>query len=172
MLRNGDFEEGPYIFPGSTWGVLVPPMDEDAFSPLPGWMIMSYSKVVKYIDSAHFRVPHGSRAVELVAGLEAALVQEVQTVPGSSCRLEFSVGDAANGCVVSPMRVQVATASKSKTAEYDSDGKGGHARDTLEFTPEADRTRVVFYSSGYHMTSDGTGTLCGPVIDDVTLVCV
>ena len=29
MLKNGDFEEGPYIFPGTPWGVLVPPLDED-----------------------------------------------------------------------------------------------------------------------------------------------
>ncbi|VAI21829.1 unnamed protein product [Triticum turgidum subsp. durum] len=73
MLINGDFEEGPYITPGSPWGVLVPPMDEDDTSPLPGWMVMSYSKVV---------------------------------------------------------------------------------------------------NSGYHTTSDGSGTLCGPVIDDVSLVCI
>ena len=158
--------------PGSPWGLLVPPMDEDAVSPLPGWMVMSYSKVVKYIDSKHFRVPHGSRAVELVAGLEVALVQEVDTVPGSSCRLQFSIGDAGDRCEASPMRVQVATANKSKTAEYHSNGKGGYARDELKFTAEGNRTRVVFYSTGYHSMSDGTGTLCGPVIDDVSLVCV
>jgi hypothetical protein len=147
-------------------------MEEDDVSPLPGWMIMSYSKVVKYIDSEHFAVPHGSRAVELVAGLEAALVQEVDTVPGSSCRLEFSLGDAGNRCAASPMRVQVATAAGSKSVDYNSDGTGGHARDALDFTAEGNRTRVVFYSAGYHMASDGTGTLCGPVIDDVSLVCV
>ncbi|KAI4984841.1 hypothetical protein ZWY2020_017471 [Hordeum vulgare] len=172
MLVNGDFEEGPYITPGSPWGVLVPPMDEDDTSPLPGWMVMSYSKVVKYIDSAHFRVPHGARAVELVAGVEVALVQEVATVPGSSCRLQFSVGDAANGCVASPMRVQVATARGSKSVPYNSKGTGGYARDALDFTPDGNSTRVVFYSAGYHTTSDGSGTLCGPVVDDVSLVCV
>ncbi|VAH49116.1 unnamed protein product [Triticum turgidum subsp. durum] len=91
MLINGDFEEGPYMTPGSPSGVLVPPMDEDATSPLPGWTIMSHSKVVKYIDAGHFRVPHGSRAVELVAGVEVALVQEVATVPGRSYRLQVRV---------------------------------------------------------------------------------
>uniref|UniRef100_A0ACD5US17 Uncharacterized protein n=1 Tax=Avena sativa TaxID=4498 RepID=A0ACD5US17_AVESA len=172
MLKNGDFEEGPYITPGSPWGVLVPPMDEDDVSPLPGWMIMSGSKVVKYIDVEHFRVPHGSRAVELVAGLEVALVQEVDTVPGSSCRLEFSVGDAADGCVASPMRLQVATAGGSKGVDYNSTGTGGYARDSLDFTAQHNRTRAVFFSAGYHTMSDGTGTLCGPVVDDVSLVCV
>uniref|UniRef100_A0ACD5UT46 Uncharacterized protein n=1 Tax=Avena sativa TaxID=4498 RepID=A0ACD5UT46_AVESA len=172
MLKNGDFEEGPYITKGSPWGVLVPPLNEDHVSPLPGWMIMASSKVVKYIDAEHFRVPHGSRAVELVAGLEVALVQEVDTVPGSSCRLEFSVGDAADKCAASPMIVQVATAGGSKSVEYNSAGTGGFKRDKLDFTAQHNRTRVVFYSTGYHMTSDGTGTLCGPVIDHVSLVCV
>uniref|UniRef100_A0ACD5UCF6 Uncharacterized protein n=1 Tax=Avena sativa TaxID=4498 RepID=A0ACD5UCF6_AVESA len=172
MLKNGDFEEGPYITPGSSCGVLVPPMDEDDASPLPGWMIMSDSKVVKYIDSEHFRVPHGSRAVELVAGLEVALVQEVDTVPGSTCRMEFSLGDADDRCAASPMIVQVATAGGSKSVAYNSTGMGGFARDKLDFTAQHNRTRVVFYSAGYHMTSDGTGTLCGPVVDNVSLVCV
>uniref|UniRef100_A0ACD6A9G1 Uncharacterized protein n=1 Tax=Avena sativa TaxID=4498 RepID=A0ACD6A9G1_AVESA len=172
LLRNGDFEEGPYIAKGgSPWGVLVPPMNEDRVSPLPGWMVMASSKVVKYIDAEHFRVPHGSRAVELVAGLEVALVQEVATVPGSSCRLEFSVGDAADRCTAAPMSVQVATAGGSKTVAYNSAGTGGFARDALDFTAQHDRTRVVFYSTGYHTTSDSTGTLCGPVVDHVSLVC-
>ncbi|KAE8801546.1 hypothetical protein D1007_22870 [Hordeum vulgare] len=170
MLINGDFEEGPYVTPGSRWGVLVPPMDEDATSPLPGWAVMSYSKVVKYIDAAHFRVPHGSRAVELVAGVEVALVQEVAVVPGRSYRLRFSVGDAGNGCAASPMSVQVATSYGGKRVSYDSRGTGGHVRDALEFKAEGNSTRVVFYSTGYHTTSDSSGTLCGPVVDDVSLV--
>ncbi|XP_037478311.1 uncharacterized protein LOC119355590 [Triticum dicoccoides] len=172
MLINGGFEEGPYMTPGSPWGVLVPPMDEDATSPLPGWAIMSYSKVVKYIDAAHFRVPHGSRAVELVAGVEVALVQEVATVPGRSYRLQFSVGDAGNRCAASPMSVQVATAYGGKRVSYESRGTGGFVRDKLDFKAEGNSTRVVFYSTGYHTTSDSSGTLCGPVVDDVSLVSV
>jgi hypothetical protein len=31
---------------------------------------------------------------------------------------------------------------------------------------------VVFVSSGYHTRSDGSGTLCGPIIDDVSFVSV
>ena len=68
LLKNGDFEDGPYVAPDNPWGLLVPPMDEDDVSPLPGWKIMSYKKVVKYVDAAHFAVPRGARAVELVSG--------------------------------------------------------------------------------------------------------
>ncbi|KAK1686901.1 hypothetical protein QYE76_047749 [Lolium multiflorum] len=178
LLRNGDFEEGPYIIPGTACGVLVPPMDEDDVSPLPGWMVMSYSKVAKYVDAAHYAVPGGARAVELVVGSEVALVQEVDTVPGAACRMEFSVGDARDGCVacapeLPPMRVVAAAtgAQGTVTVEYPSRGTGGHMRGKLEFTAQGNRTRVVLYSSGYHTMADTTGTLCGPVVDDVSLVC-
>jgi hypothetical protein len=74
LLKNGDFEEGPYIFPNTSWGTLIPPKIEDDHSPLPAWMVESL-KAVKYIDSDHYSVPKGKRAVELVAGKESALAQ-------------------------------------------------------------------------------------------------
>ncbi|KAB8091636.1 hypothetical protein EE612_017176 [Oryza sativa] len=103
MLKNGGFEEGPYIFPNTSWGVLVPPMDEDDHTPLSPWTILSTTKSVKYIDA----VPGGARAVELVSGMETAMVQEVSTVPGRSYRLEFSVGDASDGCSGSRQALRV-----------------------------------------------------------------
>lgn len=175
LLRNGDFEEGPSIASESQYGVLVPGSDGHEVSPLPGWAVMSDSKVVKYYtNSPPFVVPHGSYAVELVAGGEAALVQEVDTVPGSSCRLEFSVGDAGNGCKAKeqPMRVQASTPDGSTTAVYTSEGSGGSTRASLDFTPTGSRTLVAFCSSAYHTTSDDSGTRCGPVVDDISLVCV
>ena len=60
MLRNEDFEEGPFIFPDTAWDALVPPLDEDDVSPLPGWTVMSDTKVVKYVDAAHHAVPRGA----------------------------------------------------------------------------------------------------------------
>uniref|UniRef100_J3LZ69 DUF642 domain-containing protein n=1 Tax=Oryza brachyantha TaxID=4533 RepID=J3LZ69_ORYBR len=169
MLKNGDFEEGPYVFPNARWGVLLPPNTEDEHSPLPGWMVLSYTKAVKYVDSAHFAVPHGARAVELVSGLETALMQEVPTVPGRSYRLEFSVGDAGDSCVGS-LQVRAYAGEGCTTVPYNSQGTGGHTRASLEFAAVADVTRVVFVSSSYITKWDGT--LCGPVVDDVSLVCV
>lgn len=167
MLKNGDFEDGPYIFPNTQWGVLVPPMDEDDYSPLAPWMVLSSTKSVKYVDAPHHAVPHGARAVELVSGMETALVQNVATVPGQLYRLQFSAGDAGNGCVGS-MTVQAYAARGSVKVPYQSQGKGGHTRGVLDFAAVADQTRVVFVSMGYIMKPDGT--LCGPVVDDVSLV--
>ncbi|KAF8704264.1 hypothetical protein HU200_031763 [Digitaria exilis] len=180
LLTNGDFEEGPYIPPDSKSGVMVPPMDEDDVSPLPGWKIMSYKKVVKYVDSAHFAVPRGARAVEMVSGVEAALVQEVYTtVEGSWYRLEFSVGDAANQCVASSdgystsgMKVKASAGASDTTVEVNFGGNGGSVRGKLEFQAPASPTRVVFESLGYYTKADKSGTLCGPVLDDVSLVAI
>ncbi|CAM0904032.1 unnamed protein product [Alopecurus aequalis] len=167
MLKNGDFEEGPYIFPGTPWGVLVPPILEDVHSPLPGWMVMSDTKSVKYVDSPHHKVPQGARAVELVAGRESALLQEVATVPGWSYRLSFSVGDAANGCSGS-LAVEAYAAQESLKVAYESHGTGGSNSTVLNFKAIENTTRVVFQSSNHLMKSDAT--LCGPVVDDVLLV--
>nr|CAD1843006.1 unnamed protein product [Ananas comosus var. bracteatus] len=56
LLKNGDFEEGPYILPNTSWGVLIPSNTVDDHCPIPGWMVESL-KAVKYLDSAHFSVP-------------------------------------------------------------------------------------------------------------------
>ncbi|CAN6239997.1 unnamed protein product [Urochloa humidicola] len=168
MLRNGDFEEGPYIFPDVPWGVLVPPMSEDLYSPLPGWTVLSDTKVVKYVDAAHHAgVPRGARAVELVAGREAALVQEARTVPGWWYRLSFAVGDGANGCD-GYLAVDAYAGTASAKVAYESRGTGGHKRVEMDFRAAGKLTRVVFQSANYHMKFDGT--LCGPVVDDVSLV--
>lgn len=166
MLKNGGFEEGPYFLPNASWGVLVPPNIEDDHSPLPAWMIMS-SKAVKYVDAAHFKVPEGARAVELVGGKESALVQEVRTVPGWAYRLSFAVGDSGDDCKGSMVAEAYAARSTLKVP-YESKGVGGYKRAVLDFVAVRDRTRVVFQSAFYHMKADGT--LCGPVIDDAKLV--
>lgn len=168
MLKNGNFEEGPYIFPNTTWGALIPPNIEDDHSPLPGWMIESL-KAVKYIDSDHFTVPEGKRAVELVAGRESALAQVVRTVPGKVYDLVFSVGDANNACEGS-MLVEAFAGKITIQVPYTSTGKGGFKKAKLRFTAVSTRTRVRFLSTNYHTKNDNSGSLCGPVIDNVSML--
>ncbi|KAF2553965.1 hypothetical protein F2Q68_00036738 [Brassica cretica] len=78
ILKNGGFEEGPLVLSGATTGVLIPPFIEDDHSPLPGWMVESL-KAVKYVDTEHFSIPQGRRAIELVAGKESAIAQVART---------------------------------------------------------------------------------------------
>ncbi|KAG8379872.1 hypothetical protein BUALT_Bualt07G0134500 [Buddleja alternifolia] len=168
MLKNGNFEEGPYIFPNTSWGCLIPPNIEDDHSPLPGWIIESL-KAVKYVDSDHFKVPEGKRAVELVAGRESALAQIVRTELGKTYDLKFSVGDAKNSCEGS-MMVEATVGKTILQVPYESKGNGGFKKAKLRFKAISRRTRIRFLSTFYHMKSDSTGSLCGPVIDDVRLV--
>ncbi|XP_040376984.1 uncharacterized protein LOC102701241 [Oryza brachyantha] len=171
LVKNGDFEEGPYIIPGTRWGVLIPSMVVDDHSPLPGWMVESL-KAVKYIDSDHFAVPRGRRAVELLAGRESAIAQVIRTVPGRQYALSFTVGDASNGCKGSLM-VEAYAGRESTKVAYESAGRGGAARRAvLPFRAASARTRVVFFSSFYSTRSDDMSSLCGPVLDDVAVVSV
>ncbi|PKI71154.1 uncharacterized protein LOC116199549 [Punica granatum] len=170
LLKNGDFEYGPYIMPKTSWGVLIPPHIEDNHSPLLGWIVESL-KAVKYVDSQHFFVPTGKRAVELVAGKESALAQVVRTNPGRVYVLSFAVGDAKNSCK-GQLAVEAYAGKESTKVFYTSKGTGGFGRAKLRFRAISTHTRVMFLSSIYTMTSDNTGSLCGPVIDDVKLVSV
>lgn len=169
-MKNGDFEEGPYIFPNTSWGVLVPPNIEDDHSPLPAWMVESL-KAVKYLDSDHFSVPHGKRAIELVAGKESAIAQVARTIIGKIYQLSFKVGDASNACEGS-MIVEAFAGRDTLKVPYESKGKGGYKRAILRFKATASRTRIMFLSTYYHTRSDDFVSLCGPVVDDVTLLSV
>ncbi|KAF5726913.1 hypothetical protein HS088_TW22G00598 [Tripterygium wilfordii] len=170
LLKNGDFEEGPYVFPNTSWGVLIPPHIEDDHSPLPGWIIESL-KAVKYIDIDHFSVPSGKRAIELVAGKESAIAQIVKTIPDKTYALTFSVGDANNACEGS-MVVEAFAGRDTVQVPYTSKGKGGFKLAKLGFKATSTRTRVRFLSTFYTMKSDNSGSLCGPVIDNVKLLSV
>ncbi|CAI0422506.1 unnamed protein product [Linum tenue] len=168
MLKNGDFEEGPYFIPNISTGVLIPSHMQDDHSPLVGWIIESL-KAVKYVDSAHFKVPKGKRAVELVAGRESAVSQVVRTTPGKTYVLRFAVGDGGDQCV-GPLAVEAYAGNNKVQVTYQSQGKGGFKSGVLQFKAVKDRTRITFMSSYYTMKNDHTGALCGPLLDDVMLV--
>lgn len=168
IMKNGGFEEGPYLLPNTSWGVLIPPNIEDKHSPLPGWMVESL-KAVKYIDVEHFSVPQGRRAIELVAGKESAIAQVARTITGKTYTLSFAVGDASNSCEGS-MVVEAFAGKDTIKVPYESKGKGGFKRAELRFVAVSNRTRIMFYSTFYTMRSDDFSSLCGPVIDDVKLL--
>ncbi|ERM93958.1 hypothetical protein AMTR_s00264p00012960 [Amborella trichopoda] len=168
LLKNGDFEEGPYFLPNNLDGVLIPPNQIDRNSPLPGWTILSL-KSVRYIDSPHFSVPEGRKAVELLAGKESIISQTATTVPKAYYVLTFLVGDANNTCKGS-MAVEAYAGRGSLKVDYESKGLGGFKRAKLVFVALEKVTRFVFYSTFYMTRTDDLSSLCGPVIDDVRLV--
>ncbi|XP_052147256.1 protein DUF642 L-GALACTONO-1,4-LACTONE-RESPONSIVE GENE 2 [Oryza glaberrima] len=165
LIKNEGFEIGPQVFKNSTVGVLLPPKQKDATSPLPGWIIESL-KAVRFIDAAHFSVPAGKYAVELVAGRESAIAQVIRTVANRAYNLSFVVGDAKNGCHGS-MLVEAFAGNVTQKVPFESAGNGGFKPASFRFVAAGVRTRVTFYSSYYHTkVSDGV-SLCGPVLDQV-----
>lgn len=168
MVKNGGFEEGPHRLFNSSHGVLIPPKQEDAVSPLPGWIIESL-KAVKFIDYKHFNVPAGKTALELVAGRESAVAQVIRTVAKRVYSLSFLIGDAKNGCHGS-MMVEAFAGRDKFTAPFKSEGKGKFQAFNFKFMAISDRTRLTFYSSYYHTRVDDVGAFCGPVIDEVRVL--
>jgi len=126
-------------------------------------------KVVKYIDSDHFSVPEGKRAMELKGGKESVIAQVARNIPGKTYVLSFAVGDAGDSCKGS-LSVEAYAGKDSVKVSYESKGKGGSKRASLKFVTLSIRTHIVFLSTFYIVRSDDHVSLCGPVIDDVTLI--
>ncbi|CAN6286451.1 unnamed protein product [Urochloa humidicola] len=168
LIKNDGFEIGPQVFKNSSVGVLLPPKQKDTTSPLPGWIIESL-KAVRFIDAAHFSVPAGQYAVELVAGRESAIAQVIRTVPTRAYNLSFVVGDAKNGCHGS-MLVEAFAGNVTQKVPFESAGEGTFKPASFRFVASGVRTRLTFYSSYYHTKASDGVSLCGPVLDQVKVV--
>ncbi|MQL83025.1 hypothetical protein Taro_015505 [Colocasia esculenta] len=165
VVINGDFEEGPWMFPNASLGVLLPTNFDEETSALPGWIVES-NRAVRYIDSDHFTVPQGKRAVELLSGKEGIVSQMVATTPGKDYSLTFTLGSAGDSCQ-QPMAVMAFAGDQAQNVHYSPVGNLTYQTSNLNFTAKAERTRVAFYSVYYNTRSDDRSSLCGPVVDDV-----
>ncbi|KAL8032269.1 hypothetical protein ABFS82_13G084500 [Erythranthe guttata] len=162
---NGDFEEGPWIFRNESLGVLLPTnLDEDT-SSLPGWIVES-NRAVRFIDSTHYSVPGGKRAIELLSGKEGIISQMVETKPNKPYRLTFSLGHAGDACK-QPLAVMAFAGDQAQNVHYTPNSNSTFQKEDLNFTAKAERTRVAFYSVYYNTRTDDMSSLCGPVVDDV-----
>ncbi|KAJ6811814.1 uncharacterized protein M6B38_150840 [Iris pallida] len=162
---NGDFEEGPWMFTDATLGVLLPTNLEEDTSSLPGWIVES-NRAVRYVDSDHYTVPQGKRAVELLSGKEGIISQMVATAPERQYSLTFTVGSAGDSCQ-SPLAVMAFAGDQAQNFHYSPVGNSTHMPANLTFTARAEQTRVAFYSVYYNARSDDHSSLCGPVVDEV-----
>ncbi|XP_010540565.1 PREDICTED: uncharacterized protein LOC104814294 [Tarenaya hassleriana] len=162
---NGDFEEGPWMFRNTTLGVLLPTNLDEETSSLPGWTVES-NRAVRFIDSDHFSVPQGKRAIELLSGKEGIISQMVETKPNQPYTLSFSLGHAGDKCK-EPLAVMAFAGDQAQNVHYMAQSNSSFQRADLNFTSKADRTRIAFYSVYYNTRTDDMSSLCGPVVDDV-----
>ena len=165
---NGDFEEGPWVFVNASLGVLLPTNFAEETSPLPGWIVES-DRAVRYLDSNHFAVPQGKRAVELLSGKEGIISQMVETKPGKPYTLTFLVGSAGDSCQL-PIAVMAFAGDQAQSVHYAPTGNLSFQSASLNFTAMGEKSRVAFYSVYYNTRSDDRSSLCGPVVDNVRVV--
>ncbi|KAL8511824.1 hypothetical protein ACS0TY_018311 [Phlomoides rotata] len=164
-VLNGDFEEGPWMFRNESLGVLLPTNLDTETSSLPGWIVES-NRAVRYIDSYHFSVPGGKRAIELLSGKEGIISQMVETKPNKPYKLTFSLGHATDACK-QPLAVMAFAGDQAQTIHYTPDSNSTFQKANLNFTAKAERSHVAFYSVYYNTRTDDMSSLCGPVVDDV-----
>ncbi|KAI5447476.1 uncharacterized protein LOC127079501 [Lathyrus oleraceus] len=162
---NGDFEEGPWMFRNTSMGVLLPTNLDEETSSLPGWIVES-NRAVRYIDSDHYAVPQGRRAIELLSGKEGIISQMVETKPEKAYTLTFSLGHADDKCK-EPLAVMAFAGDQTQNIHYTPNSNSTFQVSNLNFTAKADMTRIAFYSVYYNTRSDDMSSLCGPVVDDV-----
>ncbi|KAG4199468.1 hypothetical protein ERO13_A05G148800v2 [Gossypium hirsutum] len=162
---NSGFEFGPWMFQNVSLGVLLPTNLDEETSPLPGWMVES-TRAVRYIDSNHYAVPEGKRAVELVSGKEGIISQMVETRPDKLYSLTFFLGHAGDKCK-EPLAVMAFAGDQAQNFHYTPDSNSTFQVASVNFTAKAERTRIAFYSVYYNTRTDDMSSLCGPVVDDV-----
>jgi hypothetical protein len=165
VVLNGDFEEGPWMFTNTSFGVLLPTNLDEQTSAIPGWMIES-NRAVRYIDSDQYKVPQGKRAIELLSGKEGIISQMVETTPEKVYSLTAMLGAAGDSCQP-PMAIMAFAGDQAQNFHYSPLGNATSQAVNVTFTARAERTRVAFYSVYYNTRSDDHSSLCGPVIDDV-----
>lgn len=162
---NGDLEEGPWLFRNTSLGVLLPTNLDEETSSLPGWNVES-NRAVRYIDSYHFSVPQGKRAIELLSGKEGIIAQMVETKPEKDYTLSFALGHAGDKCK-QPLAVMAFAGDQAKNIHYTPNSNSTFQTASVNFTAKAERTRIAFYSVYYNTRTDDMSSLCGPVVDDV-----
>ncbi|XP_048132870.1 uncharacterized protein LOC115757610 isoform X1 [Rhodamnia argentea] len=164
-VMNGDLEEGPWLFRNTSLGVLLPTNLDEETSSLPGWNVES-NRAVRYIDSYHFSVPQGKRAIELLSGKEGIISQMVETKPEKDYTLSFALGHAGDKCK-QPLAVMAFAGDQAENIHYTPGSNSSFQTASVNFTAKAERTRIAFYSVYYNTRSDDMSSLCGPVVDDV-----
>ncbi|KAF3449922.1 hypothetical protein FNV43_RR06001 [Rhamnella rubrinervis] len=162
---NAQFEEGPWMSRNVSLGVLLPTNLDEETSALPGWIVES-NRAIRYIDSYHYSVPEGKRAVELLSGKEGIISQMVETAPNKQYSLTFALGHAGDKCK-QPLAVMAFAGDQAQNIHYTPDSNSTFHTVSLNFTSKAERTRIAFYSVYYNTRTDDMSSLCGPVVDDV-----
>ncbi|PWA98827.1 hypothetical protein CTI12_AA011570 [Artemisia annua] len=169
FILNGGFEVGPSFPQSSSQGILLEAESNiDPSSPVQSalqyWIVVG---TVRYIDSKHYTVAEGLKAVELVSGNPSGIAYNTVFLQSGQVTLEFYMGDAGDSCVgVFTVVAQVGTRKWNFTTR--SKGDGSSNKYSLSFNAPTSPTEVVSISfASYDETRNSNNVLCGPVIDGI-----
>jgi choice-of-anchor C domain-containing protein len=152
-LVNGGFEQGPAL---STRYIQL----NQGNTSLTGWTVLSQN--VEYMGSL-WVAAEGQRSIDLSGTAPGGLSQELQTVPGRTYVVSFSMAGDPTGSQTKSMRVEAAGQSQNYT--FDISGRTtqdmGWISQSFTFTAQSTTTTLAFKSltSGYH----------GPTLDNVSI---
>ncbi|CAA0825668.1 Protein of unknown function- DUF642 [Striga hermonthica] len=166
LLSNGDFEVGPSFIKNSSEGILLMnDQVQELNSPLQEWNILG---TIKYIDSIHFKVPHGKAAIELLSGSPSGVQVDLNLATTLTYTLNFTLGDANDLCI-GDLVLFLEIGPDVHNFVMSSYGRGSVYHHFVTFNARPSGvTSIVFYSMNETRTSDGV--LCGPVLDNIVLV--
>ncbi|GJW06935.1 RNA-directed DNA polymerase, eukaryota [Tanacetum coccineum] len=131
---NSGFEVGPGFLESSSQGILleaesnIDPLDI-VVSALQSWEVLG---TVKYIDSKHYAVPQGLRAVELVSGNPSGISYNAVFYLKGQFTLDFIMGDAGDSCV-GDLAVVVQVGTQKWSFATRSNGLGSSQKYTVKF---------------------------------------
>ncbi|PWA34957.1 hypothetical protein CTI12_AA614090 [Artemisia annua] len=175
-FSNSGFEVGPGPLVQSSQGIFLEA--ESNLNNLSSVQLALYPWIVlgtvKYINSNHYAVPEGRRAVELISasGNPSGIAYNATAINGiRQYILEFIMGDAGDSCV-GDFTVVVQVGSMKWNFMRKSNGAGSSKKYSVKFQnwtySTTDVVPISFVSYTETRTSDHQ-ELCGPVIDAMYL---
>ncbi|EEF47479.1 uncharacterized protein LOC112534095 [Ricinus communis] len=163
LVVNGGFEVGPAFLKSSSKGILLDEEPDQLRSPLQQWSIIG---TVKYIDSAHYSVPEGKAAIEIVSNDPSGILTILKLSKGSNYTLEFTMGDANDSCI-GDLKLQAQVGRTTQNFTLQSQGMGSTQNHSINFKADSNLSTLSFVSLNQGQRSDAI--LCGPVVDNVIL---
>ncbi|KAI6705883.1 hypothetical protein NL676_008845 [Syzygium grande] len=126
------------MFQNTSLAVLLPTnLDEDT-SSLPSWNIES-NRAVRSIDSYHFSVLQGKRAIKLLSGKEGTISLMVKAKPEKDYTLLFALGLVGDKCK-QPLAVMAFAGDQAKNIHYTPNANSTFQIASVNFTAKAERT--------------------------------
>lgn len=149
----------------SSEGILLDEEPERFDSPLQEWSILG---TIRYIDSKHYKVPHGRAAIQLLNGDPSGIQIGLTLQMTLTYTLNFTMGDANDSCV-GDFVVYLQLGQNVHNFTMRSNGTGSAFKHSIAFKPEDSlrETSISLYSFNESRKSDGV--LCGPVLDNILL---